>query len=107
MSSSLRCFRRCDVLLVATLLALPAIASCLLLFAPSTSILHVPLNSHFGVRTRVDFDAAPAGTTIDLPRRSCFARIASAPIERPVRVFHDMVETVGTSRGARAPSAIE
>ena len=105
MSSSLRCFRRCDVLLVAILLALPAIASCLLLFGPSTAILHVPTNSHFGVRTRVDFDAAPAGTTIDLPKRPFFASIAPATIERPVRVFHDMVETVGTSRGARAPAA--
>jgi hypothetical protein len=94
------------VLLVAILLALPAIAACLLLFAPSGSILHVPTNSHFGVRTRVDFDAAPAGTTLDLPRRHDCARIAPAHVERPVRVFHDMVETVGTARWARAPSAI-
>jgi len=105
-SSSLRCFRQCDVLLVAILLALPAIASCLFLFAPSISILHVPTNSHFGVRTRIDSDAAPAGSTIDLPRRCCIARVTPSPIERPVRLFHDVIETVGTSRGARAPSAI-
>ena len=81
MSSSLRCYRRFDVLLVAILLALPAIAFSLVLLEPSISAVHVPTSSHFGVRTRVDFDAAPAGTTIDLPRRPYFARVAPVPVE--------------------------
>ena len=100
MSSSRRRFRRSDLLLV----VVPALLTLFVLVLPSHGSLTSAVNPRVGAKQRIEAFAettAPIEAPTGPPVRHEASR-AAAP-ER--RHFHDVIETVGVSRAARAPAA--